>query len=333
MAPAMIRCQSYRYFDLTQEKPQAMIIDIHTHLFVEGWLPRGFFHGVARFITHEFKKQGIHQSNEEVGDALLEGSSDPDAAMLLAEMEEAGIDVSVIFPVDFGLALGDPEVSISEVNRLYAELGRKHPDKLIPFATVDPRREGAADLFEKCVTDWGMRGLKLHPSAGFYPNQKEVYPLLETAQAHNLPVIIHSGSMMVPLRSKYSQTIHLDDLGVDFPDLPIIAAHAGGMFGHRQMLSLMSIKLNFMADFSAWQIYAQRDYNGFCRALRDFLNFTEPERILFGSDSPSFRSIMSNADWVQLIRDLPKKSPDGITFTEDEIGLVLGGNAQRLLGL
>ena len=54
---------------------------------------------------------------------------------------------------------------------------------------------------------------------------------------------------------------------------------------------------------------------------------------MFGSDSPSFRSIMSNVDWVNLIRDLPQKSPDGIIFTENEIGLILGGNAQRLLNL
>jgi len=310
-----------------------MIIDIHSHLFVEGWLPREFFHGIARFITHEFAKQGIQQSNEEVGDALLEAGSDPHAEMLLAEMDEAGIDTSVIFPVDFGLELGDPEISIKEVNRHYAELARKQPDKLISFASVDPRREGAADLFETCVTEWGMRGLKLHPCSGFYPNQKEVYPLLEIAQHNQLPVIIHSGSMMVPLRSKYSQTIHLDDLGVDFPDLPIIAAHAGGMFGYQQMLSLMSIKLNFMADISAWQIYAMRDYTGFCRALRKLLDFTEPERIFFGSDSPSFRSIMSNTDWVQLIRNLPYKSPDGTAFTEDEIELIMGGNAKKLLGL
>jgi len=161
-----------------------MIIDIHSHLVVEGWLPPTFFHGVARFITHEFAKQGIHQTNEEVGDALLEAGSDPDATMLLDEMEEACIDTSVIFPVDFGLELGDPEIPIKEVNRRYAELGRKHPDKLIPFASVDPRRDGAADLFETCVSEWGMRGLKLHPCSGFYPNQKEVYPLLEIAQ-HN----------------------------------------------------------------------------------------------------------------------------------------------------
>jgi predicted TIM-barrel fold metal-dependent hydrolase len=310
-----------------------MIIDIHTHLFVDGWVPKEFFHGVARFITHENAKQGIIQSNEEVGDYLLQAGSDPDAEMLLSEMAEAGIDKSVIFPVDFGLTLGDPEVPIDEVNRLYAELGRKHPDKLIPFASVDPRRDGAADLFEKCVSEWNMKGLKLHPCAGFYPNQKEVYPLLEIANHKKLPVIIHSGHMMVPLRSKYSQTIHLDDLGVDFPDLPIIAAHAGGSFGYKQLLSLMGIKVNIMADISSWQVYVQKDYPGFCRILREFIDFTETERIFFGSDSPSFRSMMSNMDWVQLVKDLPNNAPEGIDFTEAEINLILGGNAQRILGL
>ena len=310
-----------------------MIIDIHTHLFVDGWVPKEFFHGVARFITHENAKKGIHQSNEEVGDYLLQAGSDPDAEMLLAEMAEAGIDKSVIFPVDFGLTLGDPEVPIDEVNRRFAELGKRHPDKLIPFCSVDPRRDGAADLFEKCVSVWGMRGLKLHPCAGFYPNQKEVYPLLEIANHKKLPVIIHSGHMMVPLRSKYSQTIYLDDLGVDFPDLPIIAAHAGGRFGYKQMLSLMGIKLNIMVDISSWQIYAQQDYSGFCRALREFIDFTELDRILFGSDSPSFRSFVSNADWVQLFRDLPRNAPEGIKFTDKEIEQILGNNALRLLGL
>jgi len=43
--------------------------------------------------------------------------------------------------------------------------------------------------------------------------------------------------------------------------------------------------------------------------------------------------MMSNADWVQMIRDLPRNAPDGITFTEEEIGMILGGNAKRLLGL
>lgn len=310
-----------------------MIIDIHSHLFGKGWVPKEFFQGVARLVAHGFAKQGIQESVDEVTASLAERINDSEAEMLLAQMDEAGIDKSVMFPFDVGLALGEPEVSIEEVNRKFAELVKKHPDRLIAFAGVDARRKNALDLFRQCVEEWGMKGLKLHPCAGFYPNQKEVYLLLEKACELKVPVIFHSGSMMVPLKAKYSQPIYFDDLGADFPDLPIIAAHSGGLYGYPQMISVMSIKLNIMSDISAWQINADRHYPFFCKALRELLDFVEPERIFFGTDSPSFWSIMSNKDWVQLLKDLPQNAPDGITFTEEEINLLLGGNAQKLLNL
>ena len=310
-----------------------MVIDIHTHIFGKGWLPKEFFYGIARFITYDFAKQGIQQTNEEVGDGLIDASDDPGAESLLSEMEDAGIEMSVLLPVDMEIAFPGQEVSMDEVNRLHAELSRKHPQRLIAFAGIDPRRKNAVDLFKKYVQDWGVRGLKLHPTAGFYPNQKEVYPLLEKASEWKTPVLIHSGSMMVPLRSKYSQAIHFDDLGVDFPDLPVIAAHSGGIFGYQQMISVMTTKLNILADISAWQLIALKNYPMFCRGLRDFMDFAGCERIYFGSDSPSFRSFMSNADWVQMIKDLPHKAADGISFKEEEISAVLGGNAKKLLNI
>jgi predicted TIM-barrel fold metal-dependent hydrolase len=308
-----------------------MIIDMHTHIFGKGWLPREFFYGIARFITYEFAKSGVVQSNEEVGDGLIDASDDPRAESLLEEMEVAGIDCSILLPVDFEVAFPGQEVPMQEVNRLHAELARQHPQRLIAYAGIDPRRGNALELFTQCVQDWGMQGLKLHPCAGYYPNQKEVYPLLEKACAWKLPVLIHTGSMMVPLRSKYSQVIHLDDLGVDFPDLTVIAAHCGGVFGYQQMISVMTTKLNILVDISAWQLPATKNFPYFCRALREVMDFAGCERILFGSDSPSFRSFMSNPDWVQMIKDLPRKAPEGITFTEAEIEAVLGGNAQRVM--
>ncbi len=311
-----------------------MVIDIHTHLFCRGWLPAPFFHGVARFITTELAKQGVIQTNEDVGDMLMESSHDPDAANLISEMDGAGIDASAVFPLDLGLELGEPELAIREVNRRLSGIAAAHPDRLIAFATVDPRRPDALEIFSASIEQWGMKGLKLHPCSGFYPNQKEVYPLLEKACACGVPVIIHSGAMMVPLRSKYSQPIHLDDLAVDFPDLPIIAAHAGGSLGYRQMLSIMSIKLNILVDISAWQVLAVKNYALFCRSLRELLDFGGPDRVLFGSDSPSMRSILSSGDYVGLLRRLPENAPSaGVTFAESEIEAILGGNARRVLGI
>jgi len=307
-----------------------VIVDIHTHLF---GAPRKFFHGVARYSTREFAKQGIHESNEEMGDSLMESSDDPEAVGLLAEMEEAGIDISVLLPADLGLELGEPEISIEEMNKRYALLAQKHPNRLIAFFGVDPRRSNALDLFKRGIEEWGMRGLKLLPSSGFYPNQQEVYPLLEKAGDWKIPVIIHSGPTMVHMRSRYSQAIYFDDLAVDFPDLPIIAAHGGGVLNYSPMLSIMHLKLNLMIDISAWQFPAAKNYPYFCRMLREFMDFTEPERIFFGSDRPALSTVMSNKDWVALIKNLPQKASKGITFKEEEITALLGTNAQKLLNL
>ncbi|MCK5514666.1 MAG: amidohydrolase family protein, partial [Deltaproteobacteria bacterium] len=95
----------------------------------------------------------------------------------------------------------------------------------------------------------------------------------------------------------------------------------------------MNVKLNIMTDISAWQVLATKNYSFFCKALRELIDFTEVDRIFIGSDSPSLRSIMSNKDWVQLLKDLPQKAVEGVTFTEEEITAVLGGNAQKLLNL
>jgi predicted TIM-barrel fold metal-dependent hydrolase len=95
----------------------------------------------------------------------------------------------------------------------------------------------------------------------------------------------------------------------------------------------MHLKLNIMIDISGWQIIATKNFPRFCRTLREFIDFTEPERIFFGSDRPGLSAVMSSEDWVALIKDLPQKSVDGITFKEEEISLLLGGNAKNLLNL
>jgi hypothetical protein len=176
-----------------------------------------------------------------------------------------------------------------------------------------------------------MKGLKLHPAAGFYPNEKETYELLDVASELRIPVLIHSGSMVPPLKSKFTQAILFDDLAIDFPNLTIIAAHAGGLFGYQSMLSLMVTRPNLYVDISAWQIAALKNMEYLCRALREIMDFSGSHRILFGSDSPSLRSQMTNKDWVDTIKSLPEKAAGGIKFTEQEVAAILGGNAQRIL--
>jgi len=57
------------------------------------------------------------------------------------------------------------------------------------------------------------------------------------------------------------------------------------------------------------------------------------ERVLWGTDGPFPRLLMSSKDYLELIRRLPERAPQGIAFTEEEVAAIVGGNAARILGL
>ena len=109
-------------------------------------------------------------------DSLTPVLRDATGEKLVAEMDAAGVDKSCIFALDYGLATGEPEVFIEEQNHMIAEAARRFPGRLIPFFTVDPRRPEGLDMFRQAVEDWGMRGLKLHPTTGYHPYDLVVYP-------------------------------------------------------------------------------------------------------------------------------------------------------------
>ena len=247
-------------------------------------------------------------------------------------MDRAGIDMTVILIQDFGLALGEPKVSIEEQNQIYAEIQKKYPNRILAFAGVDPRRPIAEELIRKSFEDWNMSGLKFNSSSGFYPNSKEVYKLLDIAKEFKKPVLFHTGEMVTPLRSKFCDPIFLDDVCIDYPDLWIQAAHMG--FGWRHNLfHLGSCKPNLTVDIAGWQGSARDNYYEFCSTLRLCLDEFTSERVLFGTDNPYFRAILPDKKFVNLIKRLPTKAPEGIKFTQEEVDFILGGNAQRIFGI
>jgi predicted TIM-barrel fold metal-dependent hydrolase len=64
------------------------------------------------------------------------------------------------------------------------------------------------------------------------------------------------------------------------------------------------------------------------------LDLVGPGALIFGTDGPAFRLYnFGNKKWVKTIQALPKNAPAGITFTQEEVDLMLGKNAQKILGL
>jgi len=251
--------------------------------------------------------------------------------VLTAEMQASGIDYTLIMPLDLGLEFGECPVSIKEKNQLIAGIVRRHPGAIGAFFGADPRRKEGIALFEKAVRQWGMKGLKLDPAAGYYPNDRMIYPYYEKACELGVPVLCHTGAAIPPFRNKYCDPIYLDDVTLDFPELNVVAAHMG--FGWWQQTAfLISKKTNLWTDISGWQTVASKDYGLFCRYFRDFLSIAGSDNVLFATDGPAFRLYgLNNRQWVDLIKNLPEKAPAGITFTTAEIEAILSGNAGRLI--
>ncbi|WP_054033044.1 amidohydrolase family protein [Desulfatitalea tepidiphila] len=309
-----------------------MVIDFHAHLFNRDWLPEKFWSDLTARAVAVRRRSGQPADREEIAGNLSKVFSDPHGDVLTAEMQNAGIDYTIIMPLDLGLELGECPVDIEEKNRLIAEITRHHAGVIGAFFGIDPRRKDGVELFEKAVRQWGMKGLKLDPAAGYYPNDRIVYPFYEKACELGVPVLCHTGAAIPPFRNKYCDPIYLDDVTLDFPDLNVVAAHMG--FGWWQQTAfLISKKTNLWSDISGWQTVASRDYGLFCRYLRDFLTIAGSDNVLFATDGPAFRLYgLNNRQWVDLIQNLPEKAPPGITFTTAEIDAILSKNAMRLIG-
>lgn len=308
-----------------------MIIDFHSHLYVEDWRPDTLWQGLARLRGSRLATDRDVQLDELKAEIVAD-CCDPTGEKQINLMDEAGIDLSVLCPLDWGIGLGESPVSIEGQLEHHLAILRRFPGRYTAFVGVDPRREGAVELLERGVTQWGFRGLKLHPAAGFYPDDRDIYPIYEKAAELGVPVITHTGASPAPLRSKYTVPVYLDDVVTDFPELTVIAAHMGQGWW-QELASLAHANHNLLVDISGTQPLAVADYGQFCRVLRTMITSAGPESVLFGTDGLVFANILAPKHWVQLIRDLPRCAPNGISFTDAEVEAILGANARRILGL
>jgi hypothetical protein len=307
-----------------------VIIDSHVHLPTKLFPLDGFLEAnvveVARLTG-----QPLGRVRERMRNLV---APDPKGERLLKDMDEAGIDKSIIVAVDQGLSpyVADGRFSIIEkYNNNIAEVARAHPNRLLGVAGIDPRRGRAGiELLEKAVKEWGMVGLKLHPAFGFYPNDRFCYPFYAKVQELGIPVFIHTGPEP-GTPSKYCQPIHVEDVALDFPDLQIVMVHAGFLPWWQEAVGIASFRPNIYLCLTEWQGVSRSFPEEFYRVIGSMLAFVGSARILFGSDWPFAKSILAQPRWVETFRELAGTRKLGIDITMEDIEAILGGNVARLL--
>jgi hypothetical protein len=139
-----------------------------------------------------------------------------DAGTLLAALDELSSTArAVVFPFH------DPERSPAYrvPNDRVLEWSQDSDGRLIPYCRLDPDEDPVAEA-ERCLAK-GARGIKLHPRAQeFEFAHPAASAIFAVARDAHVPILIHAGRGMRSMAS-------LVDLAQQFPEVPLVLAHAG----------------------------------------------------------------------------------------------------------
>lgn len=237
----------------------------------------------------------------------------------MAEYYRARKIAFVVFAVEEQLT-GKPPVTNDEVLQFAGD----NADIAIPFASIDPYRgvAGVRDA-KRLIAEGKVQGFKFHPPIQqFFPNDYIAYPLYEAIATAKLPVIFHTGHSGIGtgmpggggVRLKYGNPLPIDDVAVDFPDMPIIMAHPSFPW-QDEAISICLHKPNVYIDLSGWSP------KYFSPTLIQYANTLLKNKVLFGSDYP----LITPDRWLT---DFEK-----IAIREEVRPLILKENAMRLFGL
>jgi predicted TIM-barrel fold metal-dependent hydrolase len=279
-------------------------IDVHTHVHRSVNAPATAVDTEIAALASYFKTKPVSFTVDELAAAYRERDM-----------------AAVTFMVDVKDRPHDPA---RPTNEEVATRAAANADVIIPFASIDPAR-GAAGLSEarRLIEEFGVRGFKFHPSAQrFAPNDRAAYPLYEVIEAAGLPALFHTGQAGSGsgqrggggIRLAYSNPMLLDDVAVDFPDMPIVLAHPSFPW-QEEALAVALHKPQVYIDLSGWSP------KYFPPILVHYANTLLKEKVLFGTDFP----VLTPERWMA---DL------ATTSLRDEVkpGL-FKHNAARLLGL
>jgi len=307
-----------------------MIIDVHYHLMPR--LSKAAAENVARHAIHAAERLGRKVDPEAIAQNAFEKWADPTGEHLIEAMDQSGVDLTIICLVDnAGNARLTPEIMQSQ-NKLAGDIARKYPGRVKALAGVDPRRKEAPEMIKQCFEEFGIIGVKYHPDDGYDPGGPESYKVLEVVAEHNGILLSHTSPLPPPSLARFADPMLLASLAVDFPNLPVIAAHMGYV-NWRPWAGLALQQPTLYGDLAMWATLAFGQFEHFCHELRTIINCAGVSKVLFGTDDPIYNAVIPTKDFIKLLKDLPATAPAGCAFTDDEITAILGGNAASMLGL
>ncbi len=239
------------------------------------------------------------------------------AEQFLPMMDRAGVDKAVVFVNPSLWSLPDKDNYLN-TNDYIAEVQRRHPDRFIGFAYVNPHVRRAVAELQRCVRELDLRGLKIHPECDCFTLDSliggglmDALAGLQSEVGRKLPVLSHGMTTMGCTPDQFAS------LARACPDVPFIIGHGAG-FQNLYFPSIRPVKElpNLFADTAMTTVDDSR--------LTAVTRMVGAEKVVFGSDhwSTDQQNLYGNFRFV-----LERALPD-----EAQRRLVMGGNLARILG-
>lgn len=304
-----------------------MILDAHAHLFHPAWYPARF----TEYLMQDFARSMQSRTGRLCSPAQAAGAIrcmiDRTGELTLRVMDQAGIDRRVILVVDWGLELGEAELSLAAIHKEILGVCARSNGRLIGFAGVDPTRGGAADIVRRAFDDFEARGLKLHPTGSWTLDDDRTHEVVSIAADRRLPVLVHIGRTMTILKDENAQPDALCRLARAFPHAAFIAGHCG--FERFEMfLNEIDAPPNIYFDISGWQDMVRTRNCALAQELPRILR-AFPNRVCYGTDSPFFSCNLASREkwWLDTVKAVAASCPYDIC--QDALSLLPGPSGLR----
>lgn len=279
-----------------------MITDLHTHLV-------DFDKDFGDLLRNDLTRCGIsHDTWRFSEEDYLKGTSAADRVVVFGiRAQKTGWDVK---------------------NEAVADFVKRHSEKYVFFASVDPCAPDYLDKLRYCHKTLDCKGIKLGPIyQGVHPHDERYYRIYEYCEENNLPIMTHMATTFssgVPL--EYARPVHMDKVSCDFPKLKIVLAHLGHPW-EAETIAAIRKQPNLYADISALYYRPWQFYN----SMRLAVEYGCCDKVFFGSDFPA-TTTQSSIDGFRKMNDIAKEAHLPL-IPEEIIEGILHRDSLKILGI
>lgn len=281
-----------------------MVIDMHTF--------PGFFEEICRDEEKiAFRREQYFLYKQHVWPLSL----------FMTQMDAAGIDKSVISAEDITTRAGGAIVS----NREIRQLVDRYPERLIGFASVDPKRPDAIAELEGAFTELDLAGLKLSPAMQlFMPDDPMMRPIYQLCLKYNKPILFEAGMTWIKNSpSKYANPLVFEEVAMEYPDLRMCLGHFGWPWIRETAMLILKYP-NLYADTALLYFDSPKQF------LRTTFQGQLGE---YWIDRMLYDKVMFGSTYPRIEQKRMVGAVDSLTLRPLQREMVMGKNALTFLGM